>query len=56
MDAGGLINSDVPTMLYLLLKTIKLDTRVGFSNMKYKIEKATQANFCNNVKNTFDDM
>ena len=52
MDAGGLINS----MLDLLLKTIKLDTRVGFSNMKYKIEKATLANFCNNVKNIFDDM
>ena len=49
-DDGGLIRNDLPTMLYLLFKSTKPATRIGFSNLKYDIEKSTLAKFNNSVK------
>ena len=34
----GLIRNGRPTMLYLILKIINLDTRIGVYNLKYEIE------------------
>ena len=36
-ETGGLIINYGPTILYLLLKIINIDTRIGVSNLKYKI-------------------
>ena len=43
-------------MIYLLFKIINPDTRIGVSNLKYEIEKATLAKFGNNVKDLLDEM
>ena len=43
-------------MIYLILKSINVDTRIGVSNLKEKIEKATLAKFGNNVKDLIYDM
>ena len=40
-DYGGLINNDVPAIIYLLLKSINPETRIGIPNLKYEIEKET---------------
>ena len=56
MLGGGLIRSDVPTMLYIIFKTIKPATSVSVYNLKYEIYKATIANFGNNVKYLLGDM
>ena len=53
---GGLVRNDGHTMICLILKIINTDTRIGFSNLKYEIEKATLAKFGNNVKYLLDDM
>ena len=45
-----------PTILYLLLKSIKPATIIGVSNLKYEIDKAILANFGSNVKDLLDDM
>ena len=55
-DTGVIINYDEPNMLYLLFKIINLDTRIGVLNLKDEIEKATLAEFGNNVKDLLDDM
>ena len=34
IDNGGLIRNDVPTMLYLILKSTNPDTIIGVSNLK----------------------
>ena len=43
-------------MIYLLFKRINPATRIGFSNLKYEIEKETLDKFGNNVKDLHDDM
>ena len=43
-------------MLYLLLKSINPATRIGGTNLKNEIKKATLDKFCNNVKDLLDDM
>ena len=43
-------------MLYLLFNIINPATRIGVSNLKYEIEKATLAKFGNNLKGLLDDM
>ena len=53
---GGIISNYVPTMLYLLLKIINPATRIGVSNLKYDIQKATLDKFVNNVKYLIDYM
>ena len=53
---GGLVRNDGHNMICLILKIINTDTRIGFSNLKYEIEKATLAKFGNNVKYLLDDM
>ena len=45
-----------PTILYLLLKSIKPATIIGVSNLKYEIDKASLAKLDNNVKYLIDDM
>ena len=47
-DSGGLIMSDIPEILYLLLKRINPDTRIGVSNLKDETEKSTISKFGNN--------
>ena len=53
---GGLIRSDGLTMLYLPLQITNPDTKMGISNLKDEIEKATLANFGKNVKDLLDGM
>ena len=36
-DNGGIISNYVPTMLYLILKSINPATGIGFSNLKDEI-------------------
>ena len=55
-EDGGLIRNSVPTMIDLLLKSIKSATSIGDSNLKYHIEKATSDHFGNNIKYLIDDM
>ena len=55
-DTGGLIRNYGPTMLCRILKSINPDTRVGVSNLKYEIDKATLAKFINNLKELLDYM
>ena len=55
-DAGVLIRNYGPTMLYLLLKTSNLDTRIGVSNLKYETNKEIQDKFSNNIKDLLDDI
>ena len=43
-------------MIYLILKSVNASTRIGVSNLKDEIDKATLANFGNNLKNLLDDM
>ena len=43
-------------MIYLLFKGINSDTRIGASNLKYEIEKATLDKFDTNVKYLLDGM
>ena len=43
-------------MLYLLFNIINPATRIGVSNLKYEIEKATLAKFVNNVNDLLDNM
>ena len=43
-------------MLYLLFKSTNPATSIGISNLKYEIDKATLANFGNNVKYLLDNM
>ena len=38
-ESGYLISNDVPTIHYLQFKIIKPATRIGVSNLKYKIDK-----------------
>ena len=51
-----LISNDGPTMIYIVSKSINPATRIGVSNLKYEIEKATLAKFGKNVKDLLDDM
>ena len=44
-DTGGIIRNDVPTMIYLELKSINPVTSIGVSNLKDEIEKITLTNF-----------
>ena len=53
-EAGGLIRNYGPTIIDLLLKIIKPATRIGVSNLKDEIEKATLAKFGNNEKDLLD--
>ena len=55
-DTGDIISNDEPTMIYLIFKGINPSTRIGFSNLKYKIDKPTLSKFENNVKYLFDNM
>ena len=43
-------------MIYLLFKSINLDTRIGVSNLKDEIDKESLTKFDNNVKELLDDM
>ena len=43
-------------MIYLIFKSINLDTRIGVSNLKDKIKKSTLTKFGNNIKDLIDDM
>ena len=43
-------------MIYLIFKNIDPATRIGVSNLKYEIEKATLAKFVNNVKYLLGDV
>ena len=49
-DAGGLIRNNGPNMIYLIFKIINPDTRIGVSNLKDEIDKATPPKFGKNVK------
>ena len=55
-DTGGLIMNYGDTMIYLPFKIINVYARIGVSNLKYEIEKATIAKFGNNVKYIIYDM
>ena len=55
-DAGGIIRIDGPTMVYLIFKIINPSTRMGVSNLKYEIGKATLAKFGNIINYLLDDM
>ena len=48
--------NDGLTMLYLIFKIMNSDTRIGISDLKYEIEKATLSKFGNNVKDLLDDI
>ena len=50
----GIIRNNIPTMLYLLLKSNSPDTRIGVSNLKDEIEKSTLAKFEKNTKYFLD--
>ena len=52
----GLIRNDGYTMICLIFKRINPATRIGVSNLKYEIEKATLAKFVNSAKDLIDDM
>ena len=54
--ADGTVRNDGPTMLYLLLKSVNPATRIGLSNLKEEIEKATLARFNNNVNDLLNNM
>ena len=54
--SGGLIRNDKTTMLYLLFKSINPSTRIGDSNLRNEIYKATLAKSGNNLKVLLDDM
>ena len=43
-------------MLYLLFKIINPVTRIGVSNLKYKIEKATLLKYRKNITNIIENM
>ena len=43
-------------MLYLIFKSINPYTRIGVSNIKDKVYKATIGKFGNNLKDILDDM
>ena len=43
-------------MIHVILKIINPDTRIGVSNLKSEIKKATLSKFGNNVKDILDDM
>ena len=43
-------------MFYLIFERINPSTRIGVSNLKDEIEKATLAKFGNNVKDLLDNM
>ena len=55
-DARCIINNHGRTMLYLLFKGINLATRIGDSNLKDEIDKATLSKFFNNAKDLFDEI
>ena len=55
-DAGGLVRNYVPTIIYLIFKSINPDTRIGLSNLKDEIGKATIDKFGNNVKDLIDEI
>ena len=46
----------VSTMIYLISKIVNPDKRIGVSNLKDKVDRATLAKFVNNVKDLLDDM
>ena len=54
--SGVIISNYLPTILYLPFKIINPDTRIGVSNLKDEICKATQAKFVNYVKDLLDHM
>ena len=54
-DSGCVTRNDGPTIIYLLLKIINPDTRIGVYNLKYEIEKANLDKFGNNVKDIIDE-
>ena len=51
---GGLLSNYGTTAIYLLLKIINPDTRIGFSNLKDEIYKAILDKFGKNVKDILD--
>ena len=55
-DTGVLIINYGPTMISFLFKSINSATRIGFSNLKYYIEKATLTKFGKNAKDLLHDM
>ena len=52
----GVTRNYGPTMLYLLIKRINPDTRIGASKLKDEIEGSTIDKFGNNVKYLLYDM
>ena len=52
----GLKSNDGTNMIYLILISINPATSIDVSNIKYEIEKSTQAKFGNNVKDLIDYM
>ena len=52
----GLIRNYGPTLLYLRFKNTNPDKKIGVSNLRYEIGKATIYKFGNNVKDLPDDM
>ena len=53
---SGTIHHDGPTMLYMLLSLVNPTTRVGVSELKKLIMRATLPKFDHNVINMLDDM
>ena len=56
VNDGGLIRTNVPMMLYLTFKSINPKTRIGISNPKEKIERATISKIGNNMTDILDEI
>jgi len=52
----GEYNYDGPTILYILMATVNLNTRVGVTGLKEKIRLAKMASFNHNVKDLLTDI
>ena len=53
---GGIKSNNLPAMIYIIFESINPATRVGVSNIKNEIDRATLDNFFNDIKDLLDKM
>ena len=46
---GGIKSNNLPAMIYIIFESINPATRVGVSNIKNEIDRATLDNFFNDI-------